>query len=301
MRQRKFRASETEKSSPLGPWLSGKLGISRAEADQLIFGGAVYLNGRRCRDGNVEYRGAMVTVVLEEGGDSALAASAEEASIEILHEDPAILVVNKRAGIPTQATQSSARKNLFDAVIARYSVPKSGMVHRLDRDTSGAIVFARTKAAARDLAEQFRNGKVEKRYWAIVAGTIADEGVIDLPISKDPSHLGRRRATKQAHGQPAITKYRVLHRGAVFTVLELTPSTGRSHQIRAHLSAVGTPIVGDKLYGGSMAAGYAVQRCLLHARSLSFRHPVTGRAFQIEAPAPADMKAFLQGATVGVQ
>jgi 23S rRNA pseudouridine1911/1915/1917 synthase len=156
------------------------------------------------------------------------------------------------------------------------------------------MVFARTQAAGRNLSEQFRRGRVNKRYIALVTGQIPDSGAIALPLSRDPSHIGRRRASRTATGGAATTKYVVLHRTQDYTVVELEPLTGRTHQIRAHLSAIGAPILGDKLYGGAVSVlGARIDRCLLHARSLQLLHPTTGAMFRLEAPFPKDMTPFL--------
>jgi 23S rRNA pseudouridine1911/1915/1917 synthase len=172
---------------------------------------------------------------------------------------------------------------------------RPGIVHRLDRDTSGVMVVARTPEAARALKAQFKARAVEKRYVAVVQGRMKQpEAVIDAPIGRDPSH--RRRMALVSGGRQARTRYRVLAESDGVSLLELFPETGRTHQIRVHLAALGNPVLGDPVYGRRLRKRARAARLALHALAISFVHPGTGERVAFEAPFPADFDAVLAAA-----
>ncbi|AKJ01227.1 RluA family pseudouridine synthase [Archangium gephyra] len=301
MKRRTFRVEAAHTGRPLGEALAAELGVPREEAERLVGVGAVYVAGRRSRDAGTRLTaGQVVTVVLEEGGQSPLAAPPASApALRILHEDADLIAVDKPAGMTAQPTEGRVGDSLVDRV-GEYLKRPAGLVHRLDRETSGVTVFGKTPQATTALAEEFREGRARKRYLAAVGPVpLPSEGTIDLPLSKDPSRPGRWRATRAANGIPALTEYRVLHAGPDFCLVELLPQTGRTHQLRAHLTALGAPILGDKRYGGaSGAGGIPAPRCLLHAQALELGHPRTGGRVRFEAPIPEDLARFF--AAVGV-
>jgi 23S rRNA pseudouridine1911/1915/1917 synthase len=295
MRRRTLQVRDA--SADLAAFVAAETGLSPAAARALVERGAVYLDGKRCRDPRLRLKpGHIVTAVLEEAGRSAAAEppATPAPELAILHQDGALLAVNKPAGLPSQPTPGGAA-NLLDLVGARLGRP-AGLVHRLDRETSGVIVFGLTSAATRALAAQLREGTAHKQYLAVVAPGLPAAGRIDLPISRDPSRPGRYRATRSANGVPALTEYRRLREGEDHCLVELSPRTGRTHQLRAHLAAIGCPIAGDLRYGGAATvAGEPVRRCLLHARRLELDHPADpGRRLAIEAPLPPDLERFFR-------
>jgi 23S rRNA pseudouridine1911/1915/1917 synthase len=165
---------------------------------------------------------------------------------------------------------------------------RPGIVHRLDRGTSGVMLVARTDAAHRALAEQFSGRTTEKTYLALVEGRVnADSGRITKPIARDPSHRSRMTARLE-HGRDALTEYRVLRRFEKFTYLEVRIGTGRTHQIRAHLASIRHPVAGDKLYGAQLA-----ERVFLHAWRIRFDSPVAGQRITVEAPLPEELERWL--------
>jgi len=206
--------------------------------------------------------------------------------IEVLYADPALVAINKPSGLlsvpgrgPDKADCASAR------VQARF--PDALTVHRLDMGTSGLLLFARGLAAQRALSRSFEQRLADKRYEAVVAGLVnGDDGEIDLPLVCDWPNRPRQMVS-QAQGKPSITRWRVLSRDTAThtTRLALTPLTGRSHQLRVHLMAIGHPILGDELYA-SPEAHAAAPRLLLHACRLALPHPVTGAAFAVESAVP---------------
>jgi 23S rRNA pseudouridine1911/1915/1917 synthase len=173
---------------------------------------------------------------------------------------------------------------------------RPGIVHRLDRDTSGVLLVAKNDAAHRALAAQFAGREVEKTYLALVHGRIASEGGrIEKPIARDPRHRTRMTA-RLARGRAAWTEYRVLRRFPEFTFLEVRIGTGRTHQIRVHLSSIGHPVAGDRLYGAPARVDGPppLGRFFLHAHRICFRHPSTGLLCTIESPLPDDLRLWME-------
>ncbi|MDY7229261.1 RluA family pseudouridine synthase [Hyalangium rubrum] len=293
MKRRTFRAEGDHVGRPLTEALARELGTPVEEARRLVDAGAVYLAGRRCRDAGVRLgAGQVVSVVLEEGGRSSLEAPPAPPPLSILFEDEALIAVDKPAGVTAQPTEGRVGDSLVDLVSARLGGP-AGLVHRLDRETSGVTVFGKTPPATTALAAEFREGHARKRYVAATAPGLPPSGTVDLPLSKDPSRPGRWRASRAANGVPALTDFRTLYAGEDFCLVELLPHTGRTHQLRAHLTALGSPILGDARYGGlPQVGGLPAPRCLLHAQALELAHPRTGQPLRIEAPVPEDLRRF---------
>jgi 23S rRNA pseudouridine1911/1915/1917 synthase len=292
----KRRILQVQRPTQLRALLSEELGLQSEELATLLGNGAVYVRGRRCRDPGAELDvGSSVTVVLEESGRSTRqqpkAAPQEPA---VLFEDEWLLVVNKPPGAPTQPTPGGAEESVLSWAGRRLSrLP--GLVHRLDRETSGVLVFGKLPKATSHLAAQFREGTSKKRYLAVVEPGLPHKGLIDLPISKDPSRPGRYRATLRAHGVKAVTVYRVLGQGQGVCLVALFPRTGRTHQLRAHLTALDHPILGDLRYGGAPRAGaLEAGRCLLHAHGLWIRHPRDESPMALLAPILPDLEPFVR-------
>ncbi len=205
-------------------------------------------------------------------------------TVSLVHLDDALVVVDKPAGLPSVPGRPV---ELHDCMATRVQalVPDALVVHRLDMATSGLLVFARDKATQRALGDAFARREVDKRYVAIVSGELAhDEGEIDLPLIAD---WPRRPLQKvdHAHGKPSLTRYRVIARQAGRTRVELAPLTGRSHQLRVHLLAIGHPIVGDTLYAPPEVAAQS-PRLLLHAHALAFAHPATAAPLRFTSALP---------------
>ncbi|RYZ36227.1 MAG: RluA family pseudouridine synthase [Myxococcaceae bacterium] len=297
MKRRTFRSEGAHVGRALAEAVAAELGLPVADARRLVEVGAVYVAGRRARDGAVKLQSAqVVTVVLEEAGQSPLEASGPPVSLRVLFEDEDVLAVDKPAGLNAQPTEGRVGGSLVDVVGAYLGRP-AGLVHRLDRETSGVTVFGKSAQATSALAEAFREGTARKRYLAATGPGLPEGGTVDLPLSKDPSRPGRWRASRAANGVPAWTDYRRLFASEAFCLVELLPRTGRTHQLRAHLTALGTPILGDSRYGGAASAGgLPAPRCLLHAQALELGHPRTGQPLRVEAVVPEDLRAFFVAA-----
>jgi 23S rRNA pseudouridine1911/1915/1917 synthase len=224
-----------------------------------------------------------------------LKATPENLPIEILYEDPAVIVVNKPAGLVVHAGAGAHAGTLVNRLVYHFASLsevggelRPGIVHRLDRGTSGVLLVARTDSAHRALAAQFAARTVEKTYLALVDGKVKNEsGRIAKPITRDPVRRVRMTA-RLGHGREALTDYRVLERLDGFTYLEVKIGTGRTHQIRAHLASIGHPVAGDRLYGAR-----AGPRIFLHAWRLAFTSPASDERITVEAPLPDELRAWM--------
>jgi len=273
-------------------------GLSRSAAQRLIAEGRVRVNGALAEAGWRLRPGDEVTILLppqEEGHPQA-----EAIPLSILYEDEHLLVVNKPAGMATHPGAGRSTGTLVNALLAHRPEIASvgedplrpGIVHRLDRETSGVLVVAATEAALKALQGQFRRGKVEKRYLALVYGHLSPaQAAIEAPIGRDPIH--RQRMAVLPEGRRARTEYRLLRTLEGCSLLVVHLLTGRTHQVRVHLASIGHPVVGDRVYGPRRQA-IAAPRQFLHAWWLAFDHPVTGARMAFEAPLPADLRRVLE-------
>lgn len=289
----KRKSGLSSHAGPLRAALEGDLGLTPSEAEAVLSVGGAYVEGRRAQSGaQLVAAGARLLAVLEESGRAAQEQPAPAPALRVLFEDARVLAVDKPAGLAAQPTPARRDGNLLSLASAHLG-REAGLVHRLDKDTTGVTLFGKTKEATRELAAAFREGRAKKTYLAAAGGALPDKGTIDLPLSKDPSRPGRWRASKQANGLLALTGFERLGEGEGYALVALFPQTGRTHQLRAHLAALGAPIVGDALYGGPRvppAPGAPLpQRCLLHA----FRLELDGQRF--EAPLPQDLAPYFSG------
>ncbi len=290
MRRLTLVVPQVDKGERIDRFIAARGGISRGLARRTLDAGGVFLDGHRCKvAGRTLHPGQQVVVNLEEGGRAAAGPSALDPS-RVLHADADLVFIDKPAGVPAQPTLTSDRGALPELVGALLGAPVT-LVHRLDRETSGVTVLARTSRAAAVLAEAFRTGGPEKTYLALTARPPEPrEGTIALALGKDPARPGLRRVDPT--GDPAVTRYGTLRAGPAAALVEARPETGRTHQIRVHLAAVGAPLLGDARYGGPRRVGEVpVPRVMLHAARLALRHPISGEALAVEAPVPEDFRA----------
>lgn len=283
---------------------------TRPDIKRLIQSGAIRLNGGAAKPGARVAAGDRIDTPVRD--PRALSRQTLALSLPVLVEDPDFIVIAKPPCLSTHATGRYLKQNVVSALRWRYGDPPPMPVHRLDRETSGALLCARNREAHRALALQFERREVEKRYVALVSGEPReDEGVFEGRIGRGGlSRVHIRVTTDAADGAPAWTAFRVARRWPGFALLELWPRTGRQHQIRAQLAAAGHPVVGDKIYGpdeghflahleGRLSADARGQLILgrhaLHAASLAFRHRRTRETIRAEAPLPPDMESFLEG------
>ena len=216
----------------------------------------------------------------------------------VVYEDHAVVVIDKQPGVVVHPSPGHATGTLVDALLACYpeirGVPepgRPGIVHRLDKDTSGLMVVARTPEALAELQHQMKQRSIEKRYLALVEGSISDDrGLIDLPIERDP--VRRQQMAVQLKGKPAKSYFEVLEQFGDFTYLQAKPVSGRTHQIRVHFSFIGHPVAGDRLYGSTKSPN-GLSRQFLHATELAFDSPLTGRRVTFHSPLPGDLESCL--------
>jgi 23S rRNA pseudouridine1911/1915/1917 synthase len=282
---------------------------SRSQVQRLIRAGLVTVGSRPARKaGEAVETGEVIAVRVER---QELRATPESLPLEIVYEDADLLAVNKPAGMVVHVGAGVKSGTLVNALLHHIGSLSTaggdlrpGIVHRLDRMTSGLMIVAKNNFTHRQLAAQFKSRTIHKTYTALVHGRVeSDRGEIRKPVGRDP----RRRVRMKAGGlrpREALTVYRVLRRYPRFTLLEAKPHTGRTHQIRVHLSATGHPVVGDTLYGAPARfhlGGREVktlERNFLHASGLEFQHPRTGQSVTLKAPLPGDLEDFL-GALTG--
>lgn len=274
--------------------------LSRARVQELIEAGRVRVNGVPALRASLHLKAGQA-VAAEWVPAGPLRAQPEDIPLEALYEDDDLVVVNKPAGMAVHAGGGVHSGTLVNALLHRFASlsrvggeQRPGLVHRLDRLTSGALVAAKNDVAHRRLAAQFAERRVEKIYLALVQGNVKKaEGEISAPIGRDLVRRVRMTARRRegASGvRSALSHYRVLQRYGDFTLLEVKISTGRMHQIRVHLSSIGHPVVGDTMYG---AQGGVLARNFLHSWRISFTQPTSGQRLTVQAPLPEELKEFL--------
>lgn len=281
-------------------------GISRAHAQRLIGDGRALVDGGRRRSSDRLLGGERITVELSAAPDASLAA--ESIPLRVAYEDDSMLIVDKPAGLVVHPSAGHASGTLVNALLGRArergerlgsiaGMDRPGVVHRLDKDTSGLLVIAKSDAAQAVLMRQFGERSVDKLYLALVRGVPASpRGRIEAPVGRDPRD--RQRMSVVAAGRDAITEYEVLGSGSGYALLALQPRTGRTHQIRAHLAYIGLPIVGDVRYGGGVGPG-GLARQFLHAARLGVERVGGGRVRAWSA-LPVDLRDSLEASKVRV-
>lgn len=269
--------------------------LSRSFVQKLIADGHIKVNGHSTRASHVLEPGDVIEISLPPPASAT--PLPENISLDIVYEDKYLIVVNKPAGLTTHPAPGHPHSTLVNAILAHApqlpgaeGSPRPGIVHRLDKDTSGLMVVAKMAETHESLSHQFKDRTVHKKYLVLVQGHISPErGAIEAPVGRHPSH--RQRMAVVENGRPARTEYRVLRSLGGYTLLEVSPITGRTHQIRVHFSALGHPVVGDRVYGGKSPL---LQRQFVHASYLAFNHPVTGRAVEFTSGLPPDLAHALE-------
>ena len=277
---------------------------SRARLKEWIEAGAVQVDGRPLRPKDKVLGGEQVRLEAHLPVHSEVAA--EAMPLAVVYQDRALLVIDKPAGLVVHPGAGNAAHTLQNALLALDPklalVPRAGLVHRLDKDTSGLLVVARTPEAHTALVAALAARAITREYLAICSGVMTGGGTIDEPIGRHRTQ--RTRMAVRADGRPSVTHYRVVRRFAAHTLVRVQLETGRTHQIRVHLAHAGFPLVGDPVYGGRRrlpagcppaltAALNAFPRQALHAASLKLAHPLSGKPMAWEAPLPPDMQSLL--------
>ncbi len=279
-------------------------GYSREQVRRLLRDGLVRVDGEVVRTGKRVLPGARIEVLVDAPAELPLAAP--ELPLSLVYADDAVLVADKPAGMPTLPLAPHERHTLANALVARHPELRAvggppleaGLLHRLDNETSGVLVAARTAAAYQILSRRFAAGEGSKTYLALVSGSPPEAGVIELELAHDPARPERMLAVTdpgqaaQREARPARTEYRVRERLPGAALLEVVIHRGARHQIRVHLAALGHPIAGDRLYGPA-AAPRPAERHFLHAAAVCFEHPSGGREVRAAAPLPDELEKWL--------
>jgi 23S rRNA pseudouridine1911/1915/1917 synthase len=278
---------------------------SRSRLKTWIESGEVRVDGAARRPRDKVFGGETVSIAAELPEETAVAA--QQIPLVLAHEDRHVFVVNKPAGLVVHPGAGNADRTLQNALLALdaklAALPRAGIIHRLDKDTSGLLIVARTLPAHTALVRMLEQREIHRGYEAICRGVMTAGGTVDAPIDRHPTD--RVRMAVRQGGRESVTHYRVIKRFRAHTHVRVQLETGRTHQIRVHLTHAGFPIVGDRVYGGRLAlprgaseeltaALRAFPRQALHAARLEFAHPVTGKAVACSAPPPDDMRELLR-------
>lgn len=269
--------------------------LSRSYIQKLISEGYITVNGAEVKRSFRLDIGDRVSIIIPPPAASSLLA--EEIPLNIVYEDSDLLVVDKPAGLTVHPAPGHPSHTLVNAILAHCphlsgvgSSGRPGIVHRLDKNTSGLMVVAKNDAAQQNISAQIKARSVAKRYLVLVVGHLSpDRGIIEAPIGRDPGN--RKRMAVVSGGKEARTQYRVVKYMDNYTLLEVSPETGRTHQIRVHLAAIGYPVVGDEVYGTRSSF---LKRQFVHAHHLGFRLPSTGEQVELNSELPPDLEEALK-------
>ncbi|MEO8102003.1 MAG: 23S rRNA pseudouridine(1911/1915/1917) synthase RluD [Betaproteobacteria bacterium] len=278
---------------------------SRSRLSTMVKEGAILLDQRTAAPKTKLLGGETIEARLTPREEES-AFQAEDVALNVLHEDDALIVLDKPAGLVVHPAAGNWSGTLLNGLLFRNpavsNLPRAGIVHRLDKDTSGVMVAAKTEAAQLSLVRQLQARTMKRIYVALVRGKLGKDGTVDAPIGRHPHHRTRMAVVKEHEaGKAAVTHYRVLERFAFHTLVECRLETGRTHQIRVHMQSIGFPLEGDTVYGPTMTGIDDDVRTVirdfgrqaLHARRLTFDHPVEGTERSFEAPMPDDMRDFV--------
>ncbi|HEC21792.1 MAG TPA: RluA family pseudouridine synthase [Chloroflexi bacterium] len=293
-----FRLTAEEGGQRLDQFIAASIpDLSRSAAQRLIRSGDVRVNDRMTKPSYRLEPGDAITVTIPPPESETVLP--EDIPLDVLYEDTDLVVINKPAGMVVHPAYGHTGGTVVNAALARWpemigvgGAKRAGIVHRLDKDTSGVMVLARTPAALADLQRQFRERTIYKRYLALVEGIPASsQGVIEAPIGRDPRQ--RKRMAVRRGGREARTRYTLIEAFEEHALLSVEPLTGRTHQIRIHLAWLGHPVAGDPIYGYRKQR-IKMKRLFLHAAELHLDSPSTGERMRFEAPLPPDLQHVLE-------
>ena len=272
--------------------------LSRTMVKKLIEEDNITVNGKKTKVSYKVQTNDVIEVNIPEAKE--LDIIAQDIPIEVVYEDSDIIVVNKPKGLVVHPANGNWDGTLVNAIMAKCKDSLSGIggeirpgiVHRLDKDTSGLLIIAKNDEAHLNMSNQIKNREVKKIYYALVRGVVPEnEATINMPIGRSTKDRKKMAVTKD--GKEAVTHFKVIQRFSKYTLLEVKIDTGRTHQIRVHLSEIGYPVVGDEVYSNGKNE-FGVKGQLLHAKSLDFKHPITGKEMHLEAELPEEFKEVLE-------
>lgn len=300
MTERIFHVFESECGVRLDKYLAKEnADLSRSYIKNLIEENNVSINNSSVKASYKIRKNDIIKLIIPETRESSI--EAVEMDLKIIYEDKDLIVVNKKADLVVHPVPGNWNNTLVNGLLAYTEelsgingIKRPGIVHRLDKDTSGAIVVAKNDQSHRKLVQQFKNRETKKIYHAIVKGNLSHEkGVVDAPIGRNPKERKKMAVTKE-NSKKAVSEFKVLESYPAHTYLELKLLTGRTHQIRVHMSYLGHPILGDDKYGKRRSKDYGVKRQMLHAYILGFKHPISEKWMEFKADLPEDFIATLE-------
>ena len=296
---KKLKVIEEEKGKRLDTFISNKIeDISRTIVQKLIDEGNILVNGTKQKASYKVELEDIIDVSIPEAKETKL--KPQDISVPVIYEDNDIIVVNKPKGMVVHPANGNPDGTLVNAILNMCKDSLSGIggklrpgiVHRLDKDTSGLIIVAKNDKAHINISEQIKNRTVTKKYIALVRGVLPDnEATIDMPIAR--SKKDRKKMAVDKDGKEAVTHFKVIKRYSKYTLIEVKIDTGRTHQIRVHMAHIGYPVVGDMVYSNGKNE-FGVEGQMLHAKSLDFTHPITGKKIHLEAPLPEYFEEVLK-------
>lgn len=304
IRMKNIEVSSNNKGKRIDAFVSEQIeDISRTMAQRLIDSGKILVNSKKVKSSYKVETNDVVYVEIPEATETKI--EAQDIPVPIIYEDDDIIVVNKPKGMVVHPANGNPDGTLVNAVLAMCKSSLSGIggeirpgiVHRLDKDTSGLIIIAKNDKAHINMSKQIQDRLVTKKYIAIVRGVLPeDEATIDMPIAR--SQKDRKKMDVSKNGKNAVTHFKVIKRYNKYTLIDIKIDTGRTHQIRVHMSHIGYPIVGDSVYSNGKNE-FGVEGQMLHAKSLDFKHPITGKQMHLEAPLPEYFEKIIEELEVG--
>ena len=297
MEEYSLKVKEKDQGKRIDKFLAASFNdLSRSFIQSLIEAEKITVNGEITDKSYKIAAGELLKIIIEEKESEI---KAVEMDLDIVYEDQDIIVLNKNADRVVHPAPGHHNDTLVNALLAHVDnlsaingVKRPGIVHRLDKDTSGILIAAKNDRSHKNLAEQFKKRRVEKYYYALIEGDLAyKKGKIEAPIGRDP-HDRKKMAVRKRHSKRAVSRFKIIEEFKNYTLVEVKIETGRTHQIRVHFSYLGHPVVGDKKYGSKNELN--AERQLLHAKKLIINHPVTGKKMEFEAELKADFKAVLK-------
>lgn len=301
--KKEIHVNEVNEKIRLDAYISKQMqDLSRSMIQKLLEGNKINVNGRSEKPAYKVQNGDIIEINIEEPKEVKI--EAQDIPLDIIYEDEDILVVNKQKGLVVHPANGNPDGTLVNAVMAHCKDSLSGIggelrpgiVHRLDKDTSGLLIIAKNDKAHIQMSNQIKNREVKKTYIALVRGTIAEnEATINMPIGRSTKDRKKMAVTKS--GKEAVTHFKVLNRYTTdkgsYTLLEIKIDTGRTHQIRVHMAEIGHPVIGDVVYSNGKNE-FGVEGQCLHAKRLEFTHPITGKEMKLEAPLPEYFKNIIE-------
>lgn len=298
MEEYSLKVEKTDQGKRIDKYLAAELeDLSRSFIQKLIEAGKITVNGNSVDKSYKIAVGELLKIIVEEKESEI---KAVEMELDIVYEDQDIIVINKNSDRVVHPAPGHHNDTIVNAMLAHVDnlsaingVKRPGIVHRLDKDTSGLLIVAKNDQSHKKLAQQFKNRSVEKYYYALIEGNLAyEKGKIDAPIGRDPNDR-KKMAVRKHHSKNAVSRFKIIEEFKNYTLVEVKIETGRTHQIRVHFGYLGHPVVGDKKYGSKNRLG--AKRQLLHAKRLIITHPGSGEKMEFEAELKSDFKAILAG------